>query len=369
MSTGLSGGARRDDTSSEAPPAAGSSVRRTAGGSAWDLERTWLNTAQYGIPPLHARAALDEALSGWGSATAAPSDWDAAVERTRANVAAIAGARVDDTALGAATSQLVGVVAASVPDGAEVLLPEGEFTSVVFPWLAQADRGVTVRRAPLAKLAEAVEPGTHTVAYSPVQSADGAIAPAADIAAAARAAGARVVADVTQAAGWYPLGGIGADVLVGSAYKWLMAPRGLAFAVLTPQVRAALRPQAANPAAAAVPASSFYAADMELAATARAFDAAPNWFAGVAAAQSTAALVAAGVEQVGAHNTALADRFRGELGLEPLGSAITAIDLPGAAERLSRAGITVTERAGRTRLAFHLYNTDDDVDRAVRALR
>jgi selenocysteine lyase/cysteine desulfurase len=42
---------------------------------------------------------------------------------------------------------------------------------------------------------------------------------------------------------------------------------------------------------------------------------------------------------------------------------------PGAAERLAAAGITATSRAGRTRLSFHLYNTAEDVEMAVAALR
>jgi selenocysteine lyase/cysteine desulfurase len=58
-----------------------------------------------------------------------------------------------------------------------------------------------------------------------------------------------------------------------------------------------------------------------------------------------------------------------KLGSPPRGSAIVALDLPGAAERLAAAGITTTSRAGRTRLSFHLYNTAEDVEMAVAALR
>src|SRR5215467_5614044 len=53
----------------------------------------------------------------------------------------------------------------------------------------------------------------------------------------------------------------------------------------------------------------------------------------------------------------------------PCGSATVALDLPGAAERLAGAAITATSRAGRTRLSFHLYNTVEDVEMAVVALR
>lgn len=76
-----------------------------------------------------------------------------------------------------------------------------------------------------------------------------------------------------------------------------------------------------------------------------------------------------------AHDTALADRYRAglaALGHEALpapGSAI--VSVPGLGSRqpdLSRAGIEVSDRAGNLRTAFHLYNTDADVDRLLDAL-
>jgi hypothetical protein len=65
----------------------------------------------------------------------------------------------------------------------------------------------------------------------------------------------------------------------------------------------------------------------------------------------------------------LADSLLIVLGAPPRGSAIVTLDLPGAAERLAAAGITATSRAGRTRPSFHVYNTAEDVEMAVAALR
>ena len=47
-------------------------------------------------------------------------------------------------AVGSQVSAFAGLVAASLPAGCEVLTAAGEFTSVVFPFLAQARRGVRV---------------------------------------------------------------------------------------------------------------------------------------------------------------------------------------------------------------------------------
>jgi selenocysteine lyase/cysteine desulfurase len=334
----------------------------------WNPDTVWLNTAQYGLPPATAYDDLAHALRTWSRGTGDVTDWGRRTEDTRANLARLVGATPDDIALGATTSQLVATVATALPDGARVLAPEGDYTSLTFPFAAQAHRGVRLDTAPLPTLAEHIGPRTHTVAFSLVQSATGRIAPVKDILAAARTHRARTVVDATQAAGWLPLHAPDHDAVIASAYKWLMAPRGLAFAYLAPHLRPDLRPLHAGPSAAADPHASFYTDRMELADTARALDISPNWFASVAAARSTATLLEAGVDAVHAHNTALADRLRAHLGLPPARSAITTVEIPGAHARLARAGIATTERAGRTRLAFHLYNTARDADRAADAL-
>jgi selenocysteine lyase/cysteine desulfurase len=44
------------------------------------------------------------------------------------------------------------------------------------------------------------------------------------------------------------------------------------------------------------------------------------------------------------------------------------VDVPGAAERLERAGVRASVRAGSLRASFHLYTTAADVDAALDAL-
>ncbi|MFD6948652.1 aminotransferase V [Nocardiopsis sp. TSRI0078] len=334
----------------------------------WNTDTVWLNTAQYGIPPAPAHQALTRALDGWRTATGDPAAWGRELEQARTNLAALVGAPAEDLTLGTSTAQIAGTIAASLPDGARVLVPQGDFASIVFPWHAQADRGLTVRAVPLDELAQAVDEHTHLVAFSPVQSATGRLAPTEDIVAAARAHGALVVADATQAAGWMPLRATDFDALIASAYKWFMAPRGLALAYLAPSLRERLRPNNAGPSAARQAAAAMYATDMDLAPTARAFDTSPNWFAALAAAASTRVLLQVGLERVHEHNTTLTDHFRAALGQEPAHSAITSLDQDDATERLARAGIITTQRGGRTRLSFHLYNTLDDAERAAKVL-
>jgi selenocysteine lyase/cysteine desulfurase len=42
--------------------------------------------------------------------------------------------------------------------------------------------------------------------------------------------------------------------------------------------------------------------------------------------------------------------------------------VPGAREKLERAGITAAERGGRLRTSWHVYNTEADVDAALDVL-
>ncbi|WP_052423146.1 aminotransferase class V-fold PLP-dependent enzyme [Nonomuraea candida] len=204
------------------------------------------------------------------------------------------------------------------------------------------------------------------MAFSLVQSADGQVAPPADIVAAARDHDALVIADGSQACGWLPVDVSGMDALVCAAYKWLMAPRGAAFGYLSPRLRERMRPLAANWYAGADEGGSFYGPPLRLAGDARRFDLSPAWFSYVGAAPAIELLNEIGVERVRDHDVALANRFRAGLGLEPSDSAIVAVDAPG--ERLAAAGIRAAVRAGRVRAAFHVYTTEDDVDRALDAL-
>jgi selenocysteine lyase/cysteine desulfurase len=71
---------------------------------------------------------------------------------------------------------------------------------------------------------------------------------------------------------------------------------------------------------------------------------------------------------VQAHCVDLADAFCAGVGMRSAASAIVAVRRPDAMARLTAAGVVASARAGAARLAFHLYNTEDDVDRAVDAL-
>jgi selenocysteine lyase/cysteine desulfurase len=331
----------------------------------WVAERTYLNTASYGLPPQPSWDALQAVLDDWRHGRTSWEAWSDATERARAAFGRLVGARSADIATAASASQLVSLVAASLPERARVLVPEGEFTSLVFPLLVRTD---DVRTAPLDELAGATTPGTHLVAVSAVQSSSGAVADLDAICAAAEDAGARVLVDATQAAGWLPLDARRVDFLVAAGYKWLLCPRGAAFLAVRPECLDDLPPLAANWWAGIDPHATYYGGPLRLAQDARRLDQSPAWFSWAGAAPSLELLERIGVDAIHAYDVELANRFRAGLGLAPGNSAIVSADVAGAEERLAAAGVQAAVRAGSLRVSFHLYNTERDVDEALSAL-
>lgn len=329
---------------------------------------TYLDTATHGLLPRTARQVLDEHTQALATGTFRPDQGDAPTENARATYARLTGTEPGQVALSTHVSQLVGTVAASLPEGAEVLAPEREFASAVQPFARRPD--LTVREAPLHALAEHVGPSTALVTVSAVQSSDGALAPLEDLARACGDHGARLLVDTTQSAGWLPLPQVPIDYTVCSTYKWLLAPRGTAFLTGTRDALAQLRPLASSWCAAEHPWESLYGSQAPLAGEARRLDQAPVWGAAMALAQSLRVVEETGPAVIGAHDIALADRLRSALDLEPAGSAIVSLPVSQrAAARVAEAGITTSSRDGRLRVSFHLYNTDEDVDRLLTALR
>jgi selenocysteine lyase/cysteine desulfurase len=329
----------------------------------WQVEPGWLNTASYGLPPRTAVDAVRNTLDEWQCGSRPWADWDRSTDRAREAFARLVGAGPEDVAVGSAVSQMLAPVAASLPAGASVVVPDIEFTSNLFPWLVQDLR---VRTVPPDRIADAIDRSTAAVAFSVVQSATGEIAPVEDIVTAARANDALVVADATQALGWLPVDATRFDVLACAAYKWLLAPRGAAFCYVGPAARDLIRPAAAGWYAGED--HAYYGPPLRLASSARRFDISPAWFSYVGAAPALELLNDIGIEPIRAHDVTLANRFLTGLGLPPGESAIVSVDVPGAERRLEAAGISAAVRDGRLRASFHLYTTEADVDAALKAL-
>ncbi|HEY5181508.1 MAG TPA: aminotransferase class V-fold PLP-dependent enzyme [Dermatophilaceae bacterium] len=335
----------------------------------FDAEGVYLNTATSGLPPRRSQEALQKVLTQWRVGRAKAPDHDMALNAARSSYAGLVGVEPSAVAVGGQVSVFAGLIAASLPDGCEVLTVAGEFASVAFPFLAQAGRGVKVREVPLERLAESVTAGTTLVAVSAVQSADGRLADLDALARAADASGARVLLDTTQAVGWLPVDASRFAYTVCAGYKWLLAPRGTCFFTVQPELTGDLIPHNAGWYAGAQRWDSLYGSPLRLAADAWRFDVSPAWHSWVAQAPALDLLNEIGPTALHTHALGLANRFRAGVDLSPGDSAIVSLSTgPDVGAILERAGIVASIRSGRLRLAFHINNSTDDADRAAEAL-
>ena len=98
----------------------------------------------------------------------------------------------------------------------------------------------------------------------------------------------------------------------------------------------------------------------------------PAWQAFVGAEPALAMFASLDPEELHNHAVGLSARFCERMSLptpERASAIVTWADPEGCdVARLTTAGITASGRAGRARVAFHLFNDDQDVDIALAAL-
>jgi len=336
----------------------------------FEPENVYVNTASIGLPPRRALDVLAGAIDTWRTGRAEAAAYDAVVTRARERFAELVGTTPARVAVGNQVSTFGALIATALPAGAVVLGAEEDFTSVLFPFMAHADRGVSVKTVPLAGLLDAIRPGVDLVAVSAVQSADGRLVPGGldALAAAAGRHGCMTYIDATQAIGWLPFRADAFDFVSCAAYKWLMSPRGTAFGVVKPERLGMLRPLYAGWYAGDNPWTSIYGPPLRLAADARRLDISPAWLSWVGTVPALDLLAEVGIDRIHRHDIGLANALRARLGMPPGDSAILSVSVGDGLSGLAAANIKAAVRAGGVRLSFHLHNTEADVEAVARAL-
>lgn len=347
----------------------------------YPADRLYLDSATYGLPPKTTIRALQDALDGWRTGSADwQEDWDREGETCRRLLASMIGAGERDVSLQPAVSVASGLVATAVPDDSEVLLAEGDFTSVSYPFVAAARTGrIRWRAAPLERLAESVTAATSMVAVSVVQSADGRLADLASIRAACDRHSARLYVDASQSLGILPLDVETpcVDYLAVAGYKWLCCPRGTAWLYVRPEQHHEPWPVTASWRGGDEPYGRYYfdpdsGTDLPLANDAARFDVSLAWHAWVGARHSLETLTSFSDAERFRIGHDAASRFAERLDLRQPDAGIVVVPVRGGEEALrvcEAEGIRVAGRAGKVRVAFHLYNTVDEAERAADVLR
>jgi selenocysteine lyase/cysteine desulfurase len=176
-------------------------------------------------------------------------DWFTEAEERRALFARLAGVDADGVALVPATSYGLAVAAANLTagPGQRVLVLAEDYPSNYYTWQRFARRtGATL--AAVARtggqtwteaLLDALDERTAVVAVLAVHWTDGALVDLGAVAARARAVGAAVVVDASQALGAMPLdlAAVRPDFLVSVGYKWLLGPFALGYLYAAPEHR------------------------------------------------------------------------------------------------------------------------------------
>jgi len=355
---------------------------------------TYLNSCSQGALSHRVREAVEAWLAGWDANGA---EWDFWVERNEAFRAAIARllrAEADDVAVTTSVSQgVAGLVSALDLAGERnrIVISEYEFPTVGQIAHAQELRGAEVVHVhpdpdgsiPPERFAEVIDERTALVCCTTLSYRSGHRHDVAAIAGAAHAAGALVLADSYQACGAVELDvrSFGADAVTGGTVKYLLGTAGLGFMWVRPEVRARL-----------VPTQTGWFADEDIFAmsiadysphrSARRFDAGtppvPSLYAGVA---GISLMEEVGVPAVEEHVSGLVDRVLD--GVEELGATavtprdparrgplvcVRSTDVQALVAALAAERIVASSREDKLRVAFHLYNVEEDVDTLLDAL-
>lgn len=335
----------------------------------------YLDTATVGLPPRAAVERLGEATRAWGRGEGDWAAWAAAAETSRAHFASFIGARPDEIALIPSISIGVGYVATSLPRGAEVLVPDDEYASVILPMLvAQRRRGIVVREVPFDHLVEAIRPTTHLVAVSSIQMHTGRAPDLPALVARCRDVGARLLLDATQGVPFQDLVPFirGVDVLVSATYKHLLAPHGSAFLYVRRDCWEELGADAAN-SRGARPDAAYLGGPLRLRPDAGRFDTSLAYLPWAATAESLRLVREWRDAGLLAEVRRLTNRLAGGLGLPAPAASLVCLPVAdpvadAAMAALSAARVRGALRCGHIRLAPHLWTTAGDIDRAAAAL-
>jgi len=356
-------------------------------------EAAFLNTASFGLPPDCVLAEVAAATRAWGDGTGSWRAWEARAEGSRALFARVIGARAENVAFLNSLSAAAAQVAESLPaprDGGRgtVVVGAEEFRSNLFPWWGLERRGFRVRRVPFRdgrlppeELLAAIDEDTALVAVSHVQSANGFRTDVKRLGEACRTRGARLFVDGTQSVGANALPLEHVDYLGTAAYKWLLSPRGAAFLYVADEHLGRLAPLQPSWKTPDEPYVDYYGGPFPAGSRrAAALDVSLPWLLWQGTTPALEFLLELGLDAVVARDQALAQRFRDGLrsmGLPPTfgereSSQIVSLAVPNAKRveaALAREGVSAAVRAGYLRTSFHLYNDEEDVDRALFALR
>jgi cysteine desulfurase / selenocysteine lyase len=318
----------------------------------------------------------------------------------RQTLATLIGASPDEVALTSGAGAGLAAIAYALKwsDGDEVICSRGEFPVQYATWKPmEAREGIKVRIAvPQGQfvqsddLVAALTPSTRVVSVSHVRFDDGSMLDVSSLAAACKRNGTLLVLDVSQSCGAIPMNvrSLGADFIVCAGYKYLLSPWGTGFLWTRKENLDSLRPGPYNWLSQGVESfARLNYVDPEPAPTLSRWDsaeAASIYNFNLTVMEASAKFVLeAGPSLIRDHNQALIDYFFERLpegyrlasprqasqrGVFGCIEARTRGDTEFLYQMLREERFVVALREGKIRVAPHLLNSTQDIDRLLVAM-
>ena len=358
--------------------------------------RVYVNSCSQGALSTDVDEAIRAYLESWHELGSPWERWVEQVERLRARFAASIGADVDEIAVTASASAGINAVASALTYSgprSDVVIGDFEFPTMAQIWLAQERRGATIRRArasssspdmlPLEAYDAVIDERTLIVPATHVCFRNGHKTDIAGLVRLAHQRGAFVFLDDYQRTGSGPIDvhALGVDFMVTGCLKYLIAAAGIGVLYVRRELIERFEPTVTgwfgrvNPFA-------FRIDELDWPAGANRFESGtppvPNAYAALAALDL---LDRIGYGVIGRQVDHLAGCYAsaaGEAGFlvrtpsapdrcGPL-VVVQSIDAPALVQKLAGRGIIASCRGNGLRVAFHAYNTDEDVDAVMSAL-
>jgi len=357
-------------------------------------QRVYINSCSQGALSNAVRASYQQYLADWDEHGA---PWEYWVERQEAARAAFAGlinADADEVAVTTSLSAGVSALASGLRFArrSKVVLTDWEFPTIGQIWHAQEARGARVVHAheaddgtiPLDHFERLIDEDTLLVSITHVCYRNGAMSDVRNIVDLAHERGAYVLLDVYQSIGSLPVDvkELGVDFLGAGVLKYLLGSAGLGFFYCRRELVEKVWPTA----------TGWFAdqnifemdhTDYSPATTASRFQSGtppiPAIYAGIAGMELMKEI---GIAETRQHVLELHGRLID--GLDELKATLVtpraperrgalmcvkSTDVPALVAALEREGIVTSERDSNLRLSPHAYNTAEDVDTVLAALR
>ena len=353
--------------------------------------KIYLNSCSQGALSDAVQTGIENYMASWHEQGSPWELWVEQYEAARTAFARFINASPDEVAIITSASAGINSIASALSfhERKKVVMGEFEFPTMGHVWLAQRARGADVQfvkadgnRIPAANYEKAVDRDTLIVPLTHVCFKNGFRSEVSAVTQIAHRAGALVMLDDYQDAGTRPIDvkAMGLDFYVTGTLKYLLGPPGLAFMYVRKDLIPSLVPTMTGWFAQTNP-FAFDPQHIDLSPTARRFESGspsvPNVYAAVPGFQL---LQEIGMENVASHIKKLMQALLSaafELGIKvktPSDSAgplavLQSKDSNQLIQKLAENDIVASNRHDGLRIAFHVYNTMDDVKAVIDLLK